>query len=333
MCCGGYWSICTSGDTPASFPHIGHYLRGNFHLLLKGIHKLLPKRKTEKATMSIQQMDERYTITVQQIKELITRGKADDAKILFSLIGKVLKMVESRSVSEAVQLGNAQLQVFDDLIAGKSQIPLGKALQLVLIELYKTLLLPSVESGAAGAPGYVVRNIVTAAVSTMTNSKAPATAREVSATVVGEILAVQALMCGSMLSEVIAASMKMVRGSDTMQRVIALRTCAQIVRGGRGSIKDAHADIVKQAVKAVADKHPDVRMGVAELLAAVASNSCPARWDAESVSGPHGDPTYLFALEFENGPPCPGTTVEMDQIRASLLSSLFRYVTAGLPSC
>ena len=223
--------------------------------------------------MSIQQMDERYAITVQQIKELVTRGKADDAKALFSLVGKVLKMVESRAVSEGVQLGNAQLEVFDDLIAGKSQIPLGKALQLVLVELYKTLLLPSAESGATGAPGYVVRNIVTAAVSTMTSSKAPATAREVSTAVVGEILAVQALMCGSMLSEVIAASMKMVRGSDTMQRVIALRTCAQIVIGGAATIGDTHADIVKQAAKAVADKHPDVRMGVAGLLAAVACNS------------------------------------------------------------
>ena len=221
----------------------------------------------------MQQSDERYTLTVQQIKELMSRGKSEDEKALFSLIGKVLKMADSHTVSESVLVANANMEVFDDLLSGKNGIPLGKAMQLVLVELYKAILLPSPKTGSSGAPGYVVRNVVTNALAVMNNTKVLASAREISATVIGEVIAVRAAMCGSMLTDIMTGVMKMIRGSDTVQRVIALRTCSQIVTGAGTSMGELHAEIVKTVTKTVSDKHPDVRAGVAGVLAAVAANS------------------------------------------------------------
>jgi hypothetical protein len=216
-------------------------------------------------------MDLKYDKVISDLKACIMSAKADDDKQVFSLCGKLLKLIHSRQVSDGVLVATSNIEVFDDLLSGKLSITLSKARQLVIVELYKALLLPSPTT--KGAPGYVVRSVITNALTTLTNSKASAQAKEVTVTVIGEILRYKSMDCGSMLSDIIAAVMKMVRASDSVQRCLALRAATKIVVGCTNRIGDTHAEILRFVTKIISDKNPDVRVEIASLVQAIASNS------------------------------------------------------------
>jgi hypothetical protein len=213
--------------------------------------------------------DEEYAALLAQILELVKENKTPDA--LFSLLGRILKLVTTKSVSQAVLIANANLEVLDRVLSGVDNVELGTSLQLILVDLYCNILIPS--EGTHGAPGYVARTVVGNLISTMGNKLSTPSSKEVSVALLGCLIARRPDDMGSMLNEVISAVLKLVKDTDTMQRILSLKALSQIVGGCGERIGDLHPEIVKQATKIVSDRNADVRQGIADLMLEVSRNS------------------------------------------------------------
>ena len=96
--------------------------------------------------------DEEYAAALARIFEIVSKdAKAQLPDTLFSVLGRVLKLVSTKSVSQDVLVATSNLEVLDGILSGAHNVELGTSLQLLLVDLYCHILIPS--ESTHGAPG------------------------------------------------------------------------------------------------------------------------------------------------------------------------------------
>jgi len=211
-----------------------------------------------------------YETLLFQLKDSLLKvnsSKVNDGN-LYALIFNCVQRLQVSAITsnDSIIFANTNVAILEDIFNTKF-IFSSVTCQSIIVNFLKTLYYR--------APGYAVRNFITAIQTTLLNSKtATATAKEAILLTIGKILIKRSSDCGNMVIEVFQNVLKLVKNtSETSFRIVGLNAMENIIVGAQDRLSDLISEVLKVCSKFLTDKSIDVRIAISNILSACCSVS------------------------------------------------------------
>ena len=211
---------------------------------------------------------ESYGSAVEYLKDVVTSigsSKVQDIAGTRNLYMALSKVEQTAKIAPETELvANVNLAGIEEVLNSKF-ISLNKSMQVVLINIYGLLLFKT--------PGYVVRNIMIALLNACNNKVVQVGTRECVISIISIVMEKRSLDIGSMLTDLVNTMIRLIRGTETTVRLLALQAITNLLSSVGSKVSEFHLECSKLCSKLNSDRSPDIRQKNALLIGALSSSS------------------------------------------------------------
>lgn len=206
-----------------------------------------------------------FSVSIDKLKSVSKGSRINDissTRAVYLALCDVSQAIPTATDSELV--ATSAIATLEDIFLNR-EIVMSKALQTKINSVFVDIL--------STTPGYAVRNVINSLLSVVGQKNLPAMSKECAVFVIGNVMEKRSFDLGSMMTDVVSALTKLMKGSEIILRVAALGALKCICDGGGALLNDCHAEIIRTSAKLVNDRSVEARTAVAHLVASVASSS------------------------------------------------------------
>jgi hypothetical protein len=221
-------------------------------------------------SITMEQPQETYGAAVEYLKDVV--NSINNSKLqeigntnnLYLALLAVEATAKSSLTTETELFANVNLNSLEEIFNSKF-IVLNKSLQIQLLNLYELFFIQS--------PGYVIRNILNALLTSLNNKNIPIGTRECLISLLSLGMEKRSSDIGGMLTDIVTTFIRLIRSNEMTSRLLSLNGIITLYTTAGTRVNDLHSELFKLIPKLGTDRCAEIRQKCAQLLSAIASTS------------------------------------------------------------
>jgi hypothetical protein len=222
------------------------------------------------SAVTMERPQETYGAAVEYLKDVITSinnsklQEIGNTSNLYLALSAVESTAKNSITTETELFANVNLTSLEEIFNSKFII-LNKSLQVLLLSLYDLFFTRS--------PGYVIRNILNALLSSLNNKNILMGTRECLISLLSLGMEKRSLDIGGMLTDIVTSFIRLIRGNEITTRLLSLQGVTTLITTAGSRVNDLHSELSKLLSKLATDRSVEIRQKCAHLISALASTS------------------------------------------------------------